>query len=149
MSRFYFAYSADLDASQMERRCPGALARGKAFLPGHTLVFSHPNPTVGGGSADVTPDDHGRGVWGFVYEMTPSDWLRLDEAEGPAYRRTKITIWEGGVEDCPLEVGLYQVINPTGPHLPSRAYLDKMIRGAQLRSLPAGWVTWLRGISGK
>lgn len=149
MSRFYFAYGSNLDASQMERRCPGAQARGKAFLPLHTLAFNHPSSTWGGGSADVVSDDLGRGVWGFVYEMTVADWVRLDDAEGSAYRRVRATVWEAGLEDCPLEVQLYRVVNPTGPHLPARAYLDKVVRGAQMRGLPAPWVSWLRGLSAK
>lgn len=149
MSRYYFAYGSDLDAGQMTRRCPGAQARGKAFLPAHTLRFSHPSPTWGGGSEDVVSDILGLGVWGYVYEMTVADWIRLDEAQGEGYRRIRMTVWENGVEDCPLEVQLYRVINPTGPHLPAKSYHEKLVRGAQARGLPAGWVTWLRGLPTK
>lgn len=45
MSRFYFAYGSNLDAAQMERRCPGSQYRGKAFLPKHRMAFTHPSTT--------------------------------------------------------------------------------------------------------
>ena len=56
MSRYYFAYASNLDAAQMERRCPGQQYRGKAFLPRHRMAFTHPSSTWGGGSADILED---------------------------------------------------------------------------------------------
>ena len=41
----------------------------------------------------------------------------------------------------------YKVVDPTGPHLPSRLYHEKIVRGALARGLPAGWIAWLRGLS--
>ena len=140
MSRFYFAYGSNLDASQMERRCPGSQYRGKAFLPKHRMAFTHPSTTWGGGSADIIDDEGASGVWGAVYELTADDWQRLSEAEGAAYRRIK---------DCPLDCQAFRVVDPTGPHLPSKTYHDKIVRGALARGLPAGWITWLRGLSTK
>lgn len=149
MSRYYFAYGSNLDSSQMERRCPGHQYRCKAFLPKHRLAFTHPSVTWGGGSADIIDDEQSPGVWGCLYELTADDWVRLSTAEGPGYRRTTITVWEAGVEDCPFECDAFKVIDPTGPHLPAKEYLDKIIRGALARSLPAGWITWLKGLSHK
>jgi hypothetical protein len=51
------------------------------------------------------------------------------------------------LEDCPLECQAYKVVDPTGPHLPSRLYHEKIVRGALARGLPAGWIAWLRGLS--
>ena len=149
MSRFYFAYGSNLDAAQMERRCPGSQYRGKAFLPKHRMAFTHPSTTWGGGSADIIDDEGASGVWGAVYELTADDWQRLAEAEGAAYKRIKITVHEAGVEDCPLDCQAFRVVDPTGPHLPSKTYHDKIVRGALARGLPAGWITWLRGLSTK
>ena len=147
MSRFYFAYASNLDSTQMERRCPGSSYRSKAFLPKHRLAFTHPSSTWGGGSADILEDQDTPGVWGAIYEMTPDDWKRMDEAEGTAYKRIKLTVLEAGLEDCPLECQAYKVVDPTGPHLPSRLYHEKIVRGALARGLPAGWIAWLRGLS--
>ncbi len=149
MSRYYFAYASDLDAALMERRCPGAQYRGKAFLPKHRLMFTHMSTTWGGGSADLQEDAESQGVWGVVYELTSDDWKRLVEAEGVHYKRVPFTVWEAGVEDCPLECDAFKVVDVTGPHLPSKVYHEKIVRGALARGLPAGWVTWLRGLSAK
>ena len=81
--------------------------------------------------------------------MTASDWDRLNEAEGKPYKRIKVTVLEAGVEDCPLECEAFQVVDPTGPHLPSKLYHEKIVRGALARGLPAGWIAWLRGLSTK
>jgi hypothetical protein len=147
MSRYYFAYASNLDSTQMERRCPGSSYRGKAFLPKHRLAFTHPSSTWGGGSADILEDQDTPGIWGAIYEMTPDDWKRMDEAEGTAYKRIKLTVLEAGLEDCPLDCQAYKVVDPTGPHLPSRLYHEKIVRGALARGLPAGWIAWLRGLS--
>ncbi len=149
MSRYYFAYGSNLDASQMERRCPGSQYRGKALLPKHRLAFTHPSVTWGGGSADILEDEISPGVWGAVYELNAQDWARLIEAEGPNYRRTPVTVLEAGVEDCPLECDAFKVIDATGPHLPSKLYHDKIVNGALNRGLPAGWISWLKGLSNK
>ena len=149
MSRYYFAYGSNLDAAQMERRCPQSQFRGKALLPKHRLAFTHASTTWGGGSADILEDELSSGVWGVVYELTSEDWKRLNEAEGSAYKRISVTVLEAGVEDCPLECEAYKVISPTGPHLPSKLYLEKIVRAALTRGLPAGWVTWLKGLSCK
>jgi hypothetical protein len=149
MSRYYFAYASDLDAALMERRCPGAQYRGKGFLPKHRMMFNHMSTTWGGGSADLQEDAESPGVWGAVYELTVDDWKRLVEAEGVHYKRVPFTIWEAGVEDCPLECDAFKVVDVTGPHLPSKVYHEKIVRGALARGLPAGWVTWLRGLSAK
>ena len=147
MSRYYFAYASNLDSTQMERRCPGSSYRGKAFLQKHRLAFTHPSSTWGGGSADILEDQDTPGVWGAVYEMTADDWKRMDEAEGTAYKRIKLTVLEAGLEDCPLDCQAYKVVDPTGHHLPSRLYHEKIVRGALARGLPAGWIAWLRGLS--
>ena len=99
MSRYYFAYASNLDAAQMERRCPGLQYRGKAFLPKHRLAFTHMSTTWGGGSADILEDMDSPGVWGAVYELTLDDWKRLGEAEGSPYKRVTVTVWEAGVEE--------------------------------------------------
>ncbi len=149
MSRYYFAYASNLDAAQMERRCPGLQYRGKAFLPKHRLAFTHMSTTWGGGAADILEDMDSPGVWGAVYELTLDDWKRLGEAEGSPYKRVTVTVWDAGVEECPLECDAFKVIDITGPHLPSKVYHEKIVRGALARGLPAGWVTWLRGLSAK
>ena len=149
MSRYYFAYASNLDSSQMERRCPDAQYRSKALLTNHRLAFTHPSSTWGGGSADIVEDETSPGVWGGVYEMSASDWDRLNEAEGKPYKRIKVTVLEAGVEDCPLECEAFKVVDPTGPHLPSKLYHEKIVRGALARGLPAGWIAWLRGLSTK
>ena len=100
-------------------------------------------------AARAIRDDVGRGAFAHAGDAVDDTLAVDDEAEGPAYRRVKLTVWEGGVEDCPIEAQAYRVINPTGPHLPARGYLDKIIRGTQMGSLPAGWVTWVRGIGAK
>jgi hypothetical protein len=82
MSRYYFAYGSNLDAAQMERRCPGSQYRGKALLAKHRLAFTHPSVTWGGGSADILEDEISPGVWGAIYELNAEDWGRLIAAEG-------------------------------------------------------------------
>ncbi|NDA79447.1 MAG: hypothetical protein EBY07_17120, partial [Actinobacteria bacterium] len=74
---------------------------------------------------------------------------RMDEAEGSPYKRIKLTVLEAGLEDCPLDCQAYKVVDPTGPHLPSKLYHEKIVRGALARGLPAGWIAWLRGLSTK
>ena len=72
--------------------------------------------------------------------MAADDWKRMDDAEGTPYKRIKLTVLEAGLEDCPLDCQAYKVVDPTGPHLPSKLYHEKIVRGIGVLARAIGLV---------
>ena len=71
----YFAYGSNMDALQMQDRCPTARSLGAALLSHHRFQID------GRGFATITPRADSR-VYGIVWEITESDEASLDRYEG-------------------------------------------------------------------
>lgn len=85
----YFAYGTNMDSAGMARRCPGAVALGRARLAGFRLavtVDGHATIVAGGG---------GEVVHGVLWRLTPRCRMALDAYEGVdtgLYRRRQLPV---------------------------------------------------------
>ena len=137
----YFAYGSNLDGVQMRERCPSARPCFRARLAHHRLDFTHFSSQWLGGAADVLPH-FGDSVWGLVYEIEPEDLLRLDRFEG-GYDRGHLTVED---DDGRSHQVLSYTVRRKRSFLPTRVYLEKIIRWAESWDLPADYLERLRRV---
>ena len=137
----YFAYGANLDNDQMRERCPSARVRFRACLAHHRLDFTHFSSRWLGGAADVLPH-FGEAVWGVVYDLDPADLRILDRFEG-GYDRVEIAVED---DDGRSHRVLSYTVRRKRTFLPTRLYLDKMIRWGEAWDLPSEYLDRLRQI---
>lgn len=134
----YFAYGSNLDAAQMERRCPGARLVGTAVLEHHRLTFAGRSGTWGGGVATLARERNAV-VYGAVYEITAEHLHNLDRAEGApfAYERRRRELSLAGERRRP-----WCYIKPSAvPAAPSRDYLARITAGYRSLGLPLSALT--------
>ena len=149
----YFAYGSNLDPDQMRERCPGLQLVGVAVLRDHKLLFPLFSEDWGGGVVSVQLS-HGKDVWGVVYELGDEDLRSLDEREGfrspgdahNLYEREHIWVDLVRPEDgsVPRRVRCWIYLARTAnPSLPSRRYMETVIRGARAHKLPDDYIAML------
>jgi len=90
----YFAYGSNLNAQQMQQRCPGAKRLFSARLPNYRLIFTGGSRARTGGTATIRLE-RGEQVPGGVYEIDGRCLLALDRHEGyPAvYDRMNVIVF--------------------------------------------------------
>lgn len=91
--RRYFAYGSNMSASQMARRCPGAVADGLVTIPGWRFVINRR------GVATLVRDAEKETI-GLVWQLTPACELSLDRYEGVKsgiYRKADLEIASGPI----------------------------------------------------
>jgi gamma-glutamylcyclotransferase (GGCT)/AIG2-like uncharacterized protein YtfP len=71
--KLYFAYGMNTNKEEMAYRCPGAVAMGRAVLPGYRLEFKS--------FATIVPNPK-ESVEGVLWTITESDESALDMLEG-------------------------------------------------------------------
>lgn len=149
----YFAYGSNLNAEQMQHRCPGHAVVGMGALRDHRLVFPVTSHDWGGGVAGVVPS-HGAAVWGMVYELTDEHIATLDRYEGfqgpddqhNLYERQSVFVDLTRPDDgsIPRRVrAACYFARPSNPAPPSRRYLDAILTGARHHHLPDEYVAAL------
>jgi hypothetical protein len=104
----YFAFGSNMDAAQMEERCPGARSLGLAILPGHRLVFRGPSSNRGGGVGSVDPWEGGE-VIGLLWEITTQDVATLDRREGAPHWYQRVPARVVQVGGASVEALLYRL----------------------------------------
>ena len=88
---YYFAYGSNLNKRQMKERCPEAKPLFTATLHHYKLVFLGWSRKWRGGVASIMPF-RGEKVVGGIYEVSEACLKRLDNFEGPSYRRQNIKV---------------------------------------------------------
>lgn len=152
----YFAYGSNLDPDQMHARCPGHQPVGLAALRDHRLAFPRHSDEWEGGVASPALS-HGHDLWGYLYEITEQDRAALDRYEGwqapddPAneYEPETITVDLVRPDDGspPRRVrALTYLARAMEPELPSRRYLDAILKGARSRKVPEEYLTELEAL---
>jgi gamma-glutamylcyclotransferase len=143
----YFAYGSNMNHEQMLARGANPKVVGAAKLPDHQLAFYDYSAVWDGAEETVVPAP-GHDVWGVVYELSPSDRERLDDAQDARLDGTgayfhspaKVTDLEGNV----YTVLLYKKDKQGIPQKPSQEYLNFIVQGAVDHQLPSGYVETLR-----
>ena len=137
----YFAYGSNLDAEQLEQRCPSSRPLFRARLRDHRLDFTYFSSRWGGGAADVLPHSDAE-VWGVVYALDGPDLRHLDRFER-GYER--VLLW---VES---DAGERHIVTSYTVRLkrnfrPTELYLEKMLRWGERWDLPAEYLARLRQV---
>jgi len=140
----YFAYGSNMENSQMIRRCPNFKLLGRAKLNGFKLDFTKESSLWEGGVADIVKNLNNH-VWGLLYELTEQDLDSLDtyEACSTYYKRKNISV---EYKSKNVEVIAYEVVNKEPFILPSRKYMNVIIKAAIENYFPKGYVDFLKSI---
>lgn len=87
-TKLYFAYGMNTNKVEMAYRCPGAIALGKAILPGYRFEFKS--------FATIVPDADSQ-VEGVLWTITDADETALDILEGypEFYDKQHVTVQQG------------------------------------------------------
>ncbi len=139
----YFAYGSNMDREQMLSRTPGTRVIGIGALPHYALAFTRWSRSWNSATADILPEK-GKQICGVLYDLTPEDLKRMDKfADYPtSYVRQDVWVETDG-ERLPA---LTYVAIRQGVFLPSKAYMAKMIQGAESHQIPDGYIAVLRSI---
>ncbi|MEX1023356.1 MAG: gamma-glutamylcyclotransferase [Dehalococcoidia bacterium] len=146
----YFAYGSNLDAARLRMHCPSAHLVSIARLADYRLAFSIESKRSWlGGVGDIleAPGDE---TWGALWAIDGEHSRALDAQEGvfrdpPAYRRLTVEVSTpaGDIVRCRS----YQVAAPDmAGFLPSPAYKQTIVRGAQALGLPSSYVARLEAL---
>lgn len=139
----YFAYGSNMDHDQMQTRCPGHKIVGVGRLSHYTLAFTRWSRSWNSGTADILPEQ-GKEICGVLYDLTLENLKRMDKfADYPnSYIRQDVSVEMQG-ERLPA---LTYVAIRQGVFLPSKAYLTKMIQGAEKNQLSEQYILFLKSL---
>jgi hypothetical protein len=147
----YFAYGANLDASQMRLRCPEARYVGQASLDDYRFCFPVWSPIRQSALMSVEPAA-GDKVWGVLYELRAGEFERLDLREGydprrPPSRNAFNRVWVkvARAEGKPADAQTY-IAQGSEARLPSAAYVAYLRTLADARGLPEEYREKLRAV---
>jgi hypothetical protein len=143
----YFAYGSNLNLSQMKARCPGAKKIGIGRLHGYEICFPRKSSSRQGKGVASICEKPGTFVEGVLFQLTNSDWNRLDEYEGvpDSYARKLVTISMIGGKKIVGETYLANTMEG-GPFKPSKVYIDLIIQGAQENGLSVDYIEKLKKV---
>jgi hypothetical protein len=132
-----------MDHEQMQSRCPGSRVIAIGVLPHYTLAFTRWSRSWNSATADILPEQ-GRQVYGVLYDLILEDLKRMDKfADYPnSYTRQDVFVESDG-ERLPA---LTYVAIRQGVFLPSKAYMGKMIQGAERHKIPESYLAVLKSI---
>jgi gamma-glutamylcyclotransferase (GGCT)/AIG2-like uncharacterized protein YtfP len=144
----YFAYGSNMAADVMERLCARPRCVGAASLPGYRLAFTRRSVKTGTGVADIVRAQ-GESVWGVLYEISANELAAVDRKEGYGWAYTRVVLpvrLQADGSEC-MAVTYTVVSKAPAAVLPSRPYLDQMIKAACARQLPHPYIEQLRSVS--
>lgn len=125
-TKYYLAYGSNLHVAQMQRRCPGAVAVGTAWLEGWRLAF---RGSKTGAYLTIIPDSKARtpvGVWKI--SKTHEDALDFYEGFPTFYHKREMQVHieplspRGRARDITAMV--YIMREDAQPGTPSQWYVD-------------------------
>lgn len=148
----YFAYGSDMNQRQIAARCARPRMIAVAKLPDYQLAFFGYSAVWDGAEETVVPAP-GHDVWGVVYDLSPSDRERLDNAQDARldgsgshfHYPAKVT----GEDGKAYSILLFKKDRLGSSEKPSQEYLDFIVQGAIERELPPAYVETLRGVECK
>ena len=149
---YFFAYGSTMNQEQILARGVKPVVVGIARLPHHRIAFYGYSRTWDGAMETVVPAS-GQEVWGVIYELTLTDWDRLDASQDVRLDGTGTYFhfpdWVTDTEGRSHAVLLYKKDILREPLPPSREYLEVIIQGALKRGLPSWYVEELRRLDSR
>ncbi len=88
MSLCYFAYGSNMLTKRLQKRCPGAVSKERAYADDWTVKFSKPSKDCSG-KATLSPKNGCR-TPGMLFEIPEAEVCCLDKAEGVGYGYERI-----------------------------------------------------------
>ncbi|MFZ5651569.1 MAG: gamma-glutamylcyclotransferase family protein, partial [Bacillota bacterium] len=141
----YFAYGTDLEPEEMYRRnCPGSRFLCKGRLEGFDLAFDRYMEEWRGTVASIKYSGGEGNVWGVLYSIGEKDWDTLDNMEVTPLqsRRVRVPVRTSFGLFC---AQCYQSV-PGDKRLPSKDYIERIIKGSYLFGLPEKYVKYLKSL---
>jgi gamma-glutamylcyclotransferase len=119
-TKLYFAYGMNTNKDEMAYRCPGAVALGKAILPGYRFEFKS--------FATIVPDTDSQ-VEGVLWTITDVDETALDILEGyPEFYDKRHVKVQQGID----YIAMTYIMNPREKgYAPSDGYYSMVSEGYQ------------------
>lgn len=143
----YFAYGSNMDHEQMQTRCPGHRVIAVGRLSNYALAFTRWSRSWNSGTADILPE-MGKEIYGVLYDLTLDDLKRMDKfADYPnSYVRQDVLVENVGATHASSLPALTYVAIRQGVFLPSKAYLNKMIQGAEKNKISERYLQFLKSL---
>jgi hypothetical protein len=148
----YFAYGTDMDEDILRSKGVKPRYLGLARLGGYQLAFRGHSEIWDSGLETLVESPESE-VWGALYSLTMLDWDRLDAWMGARldgagmYFHYPVMVTDSDGE--PRHVRLYKK-DILGPQvLPSREYLQLIVRGALKRMLPQAYIEKLQSMEAR
>ncbi len=142
---WHFAFGSNMDPGQMRERGVDFKASKKGILRDFGLTFNFDSSRWNGSAADIIPSC-GETVEGVLYLIGQEGLQRLDSYEGvhlADYCRKRIPTEDASGKT--VDAICYQVVRKSSkPIAPSKAYLERMLKGALANVLSPAYVEMLR-----
>lgn len=140
-----FAYGSNMLTGQMARRASSARPIAPAHLERFALRW-HKRSKDGSGKCSI--EETGRRqdvVWGVLYELNPTDKIKLDEFEGlgRGYGERRVTV---SSQSKNLTVLAYYATSVDPNVRPYSWYRELVVAGAREHDLPAEYIRSLEAI---
>ncbi len=149
---YFFAYGANMNPQQMQKRCGGAKVVTVARLLRYRVGFFGYSK-IWDGAVETIVRDADQDVWGVVYELSTTDLERLDawqdvrmDGTGPYFH---YPVRVQGSDDRIYTALLYEKSVLGEPQSPSQPYLEFIIAGAAEHQLPLKYIEQLRSVKTK
>jgi gamma-glutamylcyclotransferase (GGCT)/AIG2-like uncharacterized protein YtfP len=148
----YFAYGANLDATQMRLKCAEARYVGKGRLDDYRICFPVWSRIRQSWLVGIEPAA-GERVWGGLYELGEAELTRLDHREGydamrrpsrNTFNRVTVTVARGQGRSSQAET--YVAKSGSDINQPSADYLAYLVHLAGARGLPEEYQSRLKGM---
>jgi sulfite reductase (NADPH) flavoprotein alpha-component len=147
MAFWYFGYGSNMDATSLRAKGVTPRASAPALLPGWRLLFNVAHFfRHEGGVGNIEPcAEAGARVWGVLHHCDDEHLALLDRAElyPHGYDRTEVAVQTrgGGSRAAIAYVGTPGFVDDGC--LPTRRYLNILVKGARAAGLDPGYVAWL------
>jgi len=149
---YLLIYCEWLDSELVYKSLPDAKLIGKVTLKNFKVAFSSFTEDVsdeimyGGCHLEADP---GNTLYGVLYEITNDELAKLDKLtrvdQGRYEKKYLAVLDESGKS---YDAVAHSIKNPKGKSLPSKDYLDHMIKGAKEHSFPNFYIAQLEKFRG-
>ena len=146
---YHFGYGSNLQLSFLRTLLPSAEFAMKGYVSNYEIQFNFWSTKRQAGLSNIMPAP-GKMVQGALYGVPQKELEILDEMEGVYkgdYIRTTFLILG---EDGKFHTAeLYKVIDPKGPFVPSKEYVEGMLIGAREIGLDPDYIKIIEGFYNK
>ncbi len=148
LTEYYFGYGANLNIDRFEKNNMKASEVGVASLENHELKFTLATEYLGKSYAGVH-ESPGKLVPGMLVKIDKLSLEYLDKLEWCGFGAYERVLKEVIVGDESYNAWVYIVKKPDFNRVPSKLYLENMIKAAKSKSFPAEYIEFLESHESK